>query len=161
MLTEHMTVPADRTYDALRELRSKHRYGTRSIAHLAEVGRTTIARILNGKKVRVEPETEEAVLDLLSTVKNWRRFTENHTCSICGLSHHKPNRLNRIRMMLPTTFAEIADAYQCVYPDARRKGTAGARMLNRDLHDLGAESVGGVWAVHTKPYPSSPETDTT
>lgn len=168
MLTIHTTVPANKTYKALQALRALG-FGTRSIGEMAEIGRTTICKVLNGKKTRVDPDTERSIVELLNTERERAKKPKLETCLECGLSHAKADRLKRVLRLLPATGVMIQEAYPCTYPItytatweyADKKSEAAARMMYRDLHDLGAESVGGVWAVHTKPYPSSPETDTT
>lgn len=68
-------------------------------------------------------------------------------CGDCGLSHRKPDRLARIRRMLPASPQEIREAYPCVYD--LEECSKGERRLYRDLHDLGAKPLedSKLWAV--------------
>lgn len=68
------------------------------------------------------------------------------TCLECGLSHSKEHRLIRLKMMLPCTVKDLKEAYPCVYPTRTYgKSHSDSRMAFRDLKELGAKPIDGLW----------------
>jgi hypothetical protein len=73
--------------------------------------------------------------------------TPAEVCVECGLPHSQARRLAVLRRMLPATAEDVADAWPHLWPRLEG-GAAPSRMLNRDMHALGAvRGADGVWRL--------------
>ena len=70
-------------------------------------------------------------------------------CDDCGMKHTPERRAAILRRMLPCHTSDVHAAWGCIWgpAGAEHRSSAGAKMLQRDLHGIGALSHGtrGGW----------------
>lgn len=135
LLSTHQLVDAKETRKALRALSAKG-VGTRTVADIAEISRTTLQLIRRGVRKKVDPDTQAAVLDFLNSEK---------LCSTCGRTHDTPNaRRELLRTLLPASLTTLQQ-HSCMYPPNKN---GECRAIFRDLHAIQARTDGaGHWAL--------------
>ena len=142
VLSTYQLRSADRARLRLLSL-SRRGVGLRTVAEFAELSRTHLAKIKNGRTKRISPDVEAAILNF----KLPEPEPAPETCETCGLSHRPAARWYRIARMLPATFRDIWEAYPCTYPPEERRGPYENRMLHRDLESIGAVKRFGVYEI--------------
>lgn len=150
MLLDHHTVDGTETWKRIKEMQK------------TGMSKAEIARRLGYKngaiqfKKRVLAKTELAVKKLHKLVMEEEAIPdiEPGECLECGLSHHKEDRKKLIARMLPCQAKDITETYPCIYPLKVYSGKSYGenRTLVRDLHEVDAVAIGGIW-YHAKDAP--------
>jgi len=140
---DHALVPAGPSWKLLNKLLKKY-----SKAELARrLGSEAKNPALQVSKKEVTVKKAHQIQKLYNDCMEEQKFIDTYVpiCTRCGYSHKKPERLARLKRALPARAHDIRDWWPCTYgihPDP-----VGERRLYRDLHDLGAVLVNGIWRL--------------
>lgn len=161
LLSKHETVDPTRAREHIGVL-ERNGYTRNELARMLDMNKKTLAEIVLGRSKTIEVETEAAILGVKAKGHLREADDVDHIADCtCGLSHAKPDRLARIRRMLPCRAIEVHEAYPCIYPvDGTQRILEGKkviavinRMLFRDLNEAGGVLKQGTW------YPSKSTRD--
>jgi len=142
----HALVHGQEVWKKVTELRSKGGMTKGEIAKA--LGNKTPALQLKKKKMTAKSARKvERLHKALYVALEMEKGIED-LCADCGYSHAREARMKRVKRMLPCTHRDIYTAYPCTYPaEGNAQASPAARMLYRDLHDLGATQRDGIWSI--------------